>query len=120
MANLLVQASSKEDLLAGLYGLTAPLARLGFPRERFAVRAALTLDYATRLREGSPEPGAEAVACEGSRVSRLEARLQRRYSEAVARARSTTAKSIDLPAPAPAGAGDYLLVGLLALAVLVW
>ena len=45
----LLTRSTREELVAGLLWLTAPLARAGFPSERFAVRLALTLETVPRL-----------------------------------------------------------------------
>jgi energy-coupling factor transport system permease protein len=43
---ILLHRLDRQQLIAGLYVLLAPLSWLGFPRERFAVRLALTLQYA--------------------------------------------------------------------------
>lgn len=42
----LLATTPRDALVAGLYAMSAPLSRLGFPRERFAVRLWLTLHYA--------------------------------------------------------------------------
>jgi hypothetical protein len=119
MANLLVQRSSVNELLAGLYGLTLPLEPLGFPRERFAVRAVLTLDYAIRLRAEPRGADDDADGVKG-KLGRLESRLHRRYDEAVRRARETPLRAIELPALGRPGAVDYLVVAVLVLALVVW
>jgi energy-coupling factor transporter transmembrane protein EcfT len=61
----LLARSSREDLVGAILWLTAPLAGLGFPRERFAVRLVLTLEAVPRLqplvaeaRDAGPGPGA--------------------------------------------------------------
>jgi energy-coupling factor transporter transmembrane protein EcfT len=118
LANLLVQRSTTEELLAGLYGLTAPLGLLGFPRERFAVRAVLTLDYVMRLRSESPAAAGADEA--GPYLSRLESRLQRRYGEAVARARSTPLGRLELPAAQAPTLADYAAVAVLASLLILW
>lgn len=43
---ILLDRLHRQQLIAGLYGLFAPLARFGLSRERIAVRLALTLHYA--------------------------------------------------------------------------
>ncbi|WP_018231059.1 hypothetical protein [Thioalkalivibrio thiocyanodenitrificans] len=45
----LLARSSREELVGAILWLTAPLAGLGFPRERFAVRLVLTLEVVPRL-----------------------------------------------------------------------
>jgi len=44
--SILLTLLSQQQLIAGLYTLSRPLSLLGVPRERFAVRLALTLQYA--------------------------------------------------------------------------
>jgi hypothetical protein len=44
--SILLTLLSQQQLIAGLYTLSRPLSLLGVPRERFAVRLALTLHYA--------------------------------------------------------------------------
>lgn len=46
----LLETSTREELVRGLLWLTAPLARLGFPHERFAVRLTLVLAAVPELR----------------------------------------------------------------------
>lgn len=46
---LLLQGLSREQLLAGIYGLLRPLRLAGINPERFAVRLGLTLSYADAL-----------------------------------------------------------------------
>jgi len=43
---MLLQYMQRAQLIAGIYLLSAPLQCLGWSRERFAVRLALTLHYA--------------------------------------------------------------------------
>jgi len=43
--SILLTLLSQQQLIAGLYALSRPLSLLGVPRERFAVRLALTLRY---------------------------------------------------------------------------
>jgi len=46
-ANLLLQATTREALLAGLFWLATPLKAVGLSRDRLAVRALLTLEAVT-------------------------------------------------------------------------
>ncbi len=48
-ASLLLHVTSQEQMLGALRWLLAPLRYLGFPHERFAVRAALTLAAVSRV-----------------------------------------------------------------------
>lgn len=43
-ANLLLRTTSRDELLVAVYGLTRPLAWLGVPRERVAVRMVLVVE----------------------------------------------------------------------------
>lgn len=53
---ILLHRLSRSELIAGLYQLFTPLHWIGLPRERLAVRLALTLQYAEAalLRENKP------------------------------------------------------------------
>jgi hypothetical protein len=53
----LLARSPREEIVAGLLWLTAPFGRVGFPRERFAVRLALTLETVPRLQPLVAEAG---------------------------------------------------------------
>jgi len=48
-ASLLLSVTSRDEVLGALHWMMAPLGRLGFPHERFAVRAALSLEAVTRV-----------------------------------------------------------------------
>ncbi|OOG22334.1 hypothetical protein B1C78_15270 [Thioalkalivibrio denitrificans] len=82
----LLSRSSREELVAGLLWLTAPLARVGFPSERFAVRLALTLDTVPRLQpmvsEARAATGGAAQASWPGRASALLQRVIERAREA--------------------------------------
>jgi energy-coupling factor transport system permease protein len=55
---LVLKALSTPELVAGMRSLMAPLALLGIPRDRIAVRLALTLNAVETSRKGaSSEPG---------------------------------------------------------------
>lgn len=56
----LLARSPREEIVAGLLWLTAPFALVGFPRERFAVRLALTLETVPRLQPIVAEAGRAA------------------------------------------------------------
>jgi hypothetical protein len=56
----LLARSPREEIVAGLLWLTAPFAPVGFPRERFAVRLALTLETVPRLQPIVAEAGRAA------------------------------------------------------------
>ena len=48
-ASLLLQVTPRDQILAALRWLLAPLGLMGFPHERFAVRAALSLEAVTKV-----------------------------------------------------------------------
>jgi energy-coupling factor transport system permease protein len=52
---VLLSSLTRGQLVGGLYTLTAPLRLLGLSRERFAVRLALTLEYAEAAMHGTPK-----------------------------------------------------------------
>ena len=50
-ASLLLHITARDQVLGALRWLLTPLSVVGFPHERFAVRAALTLEAVTRVQE---------------------------------------------------------------------
>jgi energy-coupling factor transporter transmembrane protein EcfT len=48
-ASLLLSVTSREEVIGALHWIMAPLALLKFPRERFAVRTALSLEAVSRV-----------------------------------------------------------------------
>ena len=83
--HLLMKTTTREDLLGALVQFTRPLARLGFPHERFAVRVTLIMELVPEMRTrlaGSvaPEPAA------GGRLQRLALRGRDLYQGALRQA----------------------------------
>lgn len=78
---VLLSTLSRGQLIGGLYTLAAPLCLLGLSRERFAVRLALTLEYAeTAMQETARDWRATiagAMVGGGSAVTSIELQHQR-------------------------------------------
>lgn len=75
--NVLVIATSREQLLTGLLWLASPLESLGANRERFALRITLVLGAAprvqellTQVRQGSAGTGVRGIASIGATAGR--------------------------------------------------
>jgi hypothetical protein len=116
----LLERSSREDLVGGLLWLTKPLARVGFPSERFAVRLALTLETVPKLHPMVAEAraaagGSGSVSWPGQASALLDRIIER------AQGAPLTALEIRMPGPPPLGHWAILCV-LLAplLALTLW
>jgi hypothetical protein len=60
---MLLNILAPADLVAGMRGLLAPVALLGFPRDRIAVRLALTLREVEASRHGADREPATMAGC---------------------------------------------------------
>lgn len=105
----LLERSRREELVSGLLWLTGPFAGLGFPRERFAVRLALTLETVPRLqpllaevRQAPPQAGRTAWA------GRARALLERVIREAG----DAPCGPMEIRLPAPPRLLDWLILCL--------
>jgi energy-coupling factor transporter transmembrane protein EcfT len=58
---ILLDRLNRQDFISGLFLLLAPLRLLGIPRERVAVRLALTLHYADQAMAGRPRGWQESL-----------------------------------------------------------
>lgn len=122
----LLEGTSRERLVQGLLWLTRPLARLAFPRERFAVRLVLTLEALPQVRLLAAEAAAGGAQQAGGprlRLRRLGDRAADLFIRVQEAAEQAPLEPIHLPpeaSPAPrhwlALAGVILPLALLALA----
>src|SRR3569833_2319459 len=100
-AGLLLHFTHREQLLAALHWLTAPLGLFGVSRERVAVRVALTLAAVAEVRSEVQElaPREERPH---TRLTRWGDRVASLFSTAVSRAETASCDEMELsPRPAP-------------------
>ena len=83
--HLLMKTTSREDLLGALVQLTRPLARLGFPYERFAVRVALVMELVPEMRSRLADSPVTEVS-DGGRLRRLALRGRDLYQGVIRQA----------------------------------
>ncbi len=102
-AQLLLACTPRDQLLAGLCWLLAPLRGLGFPVTHFAVRTVLAAEYVAVLQSAR-----KPTRAHGARRSAWVERLAAAYSDALARAARTPPAEIVLPTPMRPGALDLL------------
>lgn len=102
-AQLLLACTPRDQLLAGLCWLLAPLRGLGFPVARFAVRTVLAAEYVAVLQTGR-KPTRPRTARRSVWIERLAAA----YADVLARAARTPPAEIVLPTPTRPGPLDLL------------
>ncbi|MCG5495306.1 energy-coupling factor transporter transmembrane protein EcfT [Ectothiorhodospira variabilis] len=121
----LLETTRRDDLVKGLLWLTRPLAILGFPRERFAVRLVLTLEALPRVgllaREARDRPR-EAPRGVAERLQGLGERAAGLFQGVLHQAQQAPLEPIHLAPVAAPGWRDWLgmalvILPLMALAV---
>ncbi|MCG5500596.1 hypothetical protein LQ952_07200 [Ectothiorhodospira sp. B14B] len=116
----LLQVTSRESLVKGLLWLTRPLAPLGLPRERFAVRLVLTLEALPQVRilvaAGRPERPPEGAM---ARLQGLGRRATGLFSEVLEQAEKAPLEPIHLDPAPPPGLRQWLLLCLILLPLLL-
>ena len=96
-AALLLSVTARDEILGALRWLMAPLGRLRFPDERFAVRVALSLEAVTRMQ--SQVPAALAAAGEAAGPSaRIDAVAAALFGTVMREAEAADCAPISLPA----------------------
>lgn len=103
---------ARERTAAALLWLVAPLARIGLPVQRFAVRLVLVFDRLAVLGAWRPPRGG------GSRWWRIAAAVVRPLDYALARAENEPLPELTLPSMSPPPARDWLVA--CAVAVALW
>lgn len=111
-ARRLLGGLGREDTAAALLWLVAPLARIGLPVQRFAVRLVLVFDRLAALGAWRPPRGG------GSRWRRMAAAVAGPLDEALGRAEREPLPRLTLPAVTPPPARDWLIA--CAVAVALW
>lgn len=99
MAGLLLHLTSREQIVAALHWLAAPLALFGIARERVAVRVALTLAVVAEVR-GDMHAAASSIESQRSGWSRWGERVASAFRTTIARAEGEPCGEIVLPAHA--------------------
>lgn len=90
---LLLATTPMPSLLAGLMWVTAPLQRIGFPYQRFALRVALTLQAVTILRADT----AVVATPSGARLGRIAEVMSARYQAVLCDAALQPEQEITVP-----------------------
>lgn len=99
-ASLLLHVTPSDQILGALRWLMAPLGVMGFPHERLAVRAALTLDAVTRVQEHVR--AALAARRETAKpIARIGAVAATVFAIVMSEAEGASCMAIELPAPYP-------------------
>jgi len=112
-ASLLLQATSREQILAALRWLAAPLRRLGFPHERFAVRTALTLEAVNRV-QVHVRDALGRVPAGGRPVARIGAVVGAVLRAALSEAETAPCTTVVVPEQAAPAAAQWAVPLLLA------
>ncbi len=119
--NLLLRTTLRPALISAILWCLMPLAWVGLPRERLAVRIALTLDavdsvqviYRHRPRDDEP-PADIRPASLKARLWRIGATAQRLVVAVIEQAESAPAVAIEVPKPSNPPLGQWLYPLLLA------
>ncbi|SFM66637.1 energy-coupling factor transport system permease protein [Ectothiorhodospira mobilis] len=113
----LLQGTSRERLVQGLLWLTRPLARLAFPRERFAVRLVLTLEALPQVRLLAAEAATSGAQAGGprQRLRRLGDRAADLFHRVLQAAEEAPLDPIRLPSEAPPAPRHWLALALVIL-----
>lgn len=112
-ASLLMQATSREQILAALRWLSAPLRYVGFPCERFAVRTVLTLEAVGQMQERVRAALAD-LPSGGPSFARIGAVAAAVLRAALGEAEAAPCAALVVPAQAPPGAVQWSVPLLLA------
>lgn len=116
----LLHVTSRESLVKGLLWLTRPLAPLGLPRERFAVRLVLTLEALPQVRilaaAGRPDTAPQGLK---ARLQGLGQRATGLFREVLEQAEKAPLEPIRLDPVPPPGPGQWLLLCLILLPLLL-
>jgi len=115
-ASLLLQATSRDQILAALRWLAAPLRRLGFPDERFAVRTALTLEAVNRVQEHVRDALAK-VPAGGRPVARIGAVMGAVLGATLSEAETAPCATVVVPGQAAPAAVQWAVPLLMAAAM---
>ena len=96
-ANLLLYVTARDQLLAALRWWLTPLGVVGIPHERFAVRAALTLEAVTQV-QGQVRGALAAVPASAKPVARIGALAAVMFGIVIQEAELASCAAIEMPA----------------------
>lgn len=116
----LLERSSRQELIAGLLWLTRPLAWLGFPRQRFAVRLTLVLETVPQVQPMVAE-ARQAGESQGSKD--WPSRARSLFERVIERAESAPCEPIEIEPGRPPGIRDWGVLVLMftpLLVLLLW
>lgn len=99
-ASLLLHVTTRDQILSALRWLMAPLSVLGFPHERFAVRAALTLEAVTQV-QGHVRNALAAIPETGKPLARIGAVAAAIFAVVMQEAESASCMPVELAAQYP-------------------
>lgn len=94
-AHLLMQSTARGALLAALLWFSAPLARLGFARERLALRVMLTLQAVAEVQNLVRAAAPDQYS---TRLARIAQRASLLWENVLQRAESAPCVTLDIPA----------------------
>lgn len=95
--SLLLQLTSREDLIAALVWLLSPLRRLHITPERLAVRMMLSMEKVVEVQRLYGELATAPGAAEKNRLTRFATRLLTLFEAVLARATQEPSQSITIP-----------------------
>ena len=99
-ASLLLHVTSRDQILGALCWLMAPLGKMGFPHERLAVRAALTLEAVTRV-QGHVHAALAASREAAKPIARIGAVVATVFSIIMSEAEAASCMAVEFSAPYP-------------------
>ena len=115
--NFMIQNSTREQLMGGLYWLSFPFKYLGLSRERLMLRLMLTLDHLTHMQETLHESYKNNNGGHG-RVARMADVLSDAFAGVIRRADNTQSQTITIPECASPPVYQWLYP--LSLAAVLW
>lgn len=97
--NWLIKGTEQADFLGAVLWCLQPLAWLGFPHERLAVRISLTLEAVSQVRSGyrQHQRDSEDTQNTSSRLTKIAQTAHRLFRQTVAEAETTETRTIELP-----------------------
>jgi energy-coupling factor transporter transmembrane protein EcfT len=118
--NLLLQCSRREELLAGVYWLAAPLRSVGVSRERLALRMVLVLETVPQLRPLVAKESSAGTSQAGRRggLGRLADTAAKLFGAALQQAERAPLRAVQIPDPVPPPLREWLYP--LSLGLLLW
>lgn len=96
-ANLLLQTTAQDQLLAAIRWIATPVRLVGGSRDRLALRLALVLETVPRMRALGGQPAAAADTGFRSRIGGIAGRVAARFRAVLAEAAAMPSREIPIP-----------------------